>query len=141
MGYGLVALIQSRGQIGDVEGVLLVRGVLSPICHAAWTGVAAAALWQLRARPGVRSLERFAAAFAAAAALHAIWDGFAGIAPHVAAGLISAVLLPRRCGRTETRTTSDCIYTEWAPEIDRAARSAELDDLLSAVAWGGSLER
>jgi RsiW-degrading membrane proteinase PrsW (M82 family) len=90
MGYGLVALIQAGGQIGVVDDVLFVRGVLSPVCHAAWTGIAAAALWQLS---DGRSWIRFAAAFAAAVGLHAAWDSTVSIAPHVVIGLVSAALL------------------------------------------------
>ncbi len=46
MGYAFVALIASRGDIGAVEQMLLLRGVLSPAGHMAWTGLACAALWQ-----------------------------------------------------------------------------------------------
>jgi len=100
MGYGLVALIQSRGQIAVVEDVLFLRGVLSPVCHAAWTGIVAAALWRLS---GPRSWVRLAAAFVAAVLLHAAWDSTTTVAPHVAIGLVSAALLvtqlrPRRLG-------------------------------------------
>ena len=35
MGYGLVALIKSQGSIGTLEQVLLLRGLLSPVGHAA----------------------------------------------------------------------------------------------------------
>src|SRR3954469_8991520 len=90
MGYGLVALIHSRGQIGVVEEVLFLRGVLSPVCHAAWTGIVAATLWRLS---GPGSWLRLAAAFAAAVLLHAAWDSTATIVPHVAVGLVSAALL------------------------------------------------
>jgi RsiW-degrading membrane proteinase PrsW (M82 family) len=90
MGYGLVALIQSRGQIGVVEEVLFLRGVLSPVCHAAWTGIVTAALWRFT---GPHSRGRLAAAFGAAVLLHAAWDSTVTVAPHVAIGLVSAALL------------------------------------------------
>ena len=45
MGYAFVVLIQSRGNLGVVDNVLFVRGILSPAAHMAWTGIAAAALW------------------------------------------------------------------------------------------------
>jgi RsiW-degrading membrane proteinase PrsW (M82 family) len=38
MGYGLTALFLSHGDIGQVEKLLFVRGVLSPAGHGAWTG-------------------------------------------------------------------------------------------------------
>src|SRR4051794_4852126 len=100
MGYGLVGLIQSRGQIGVVEEVRFLRGVLSPVCHAAWTGIVAAALWRLS---GPRSWVRLVVAFAAAVLLHATWDSTTTVAPHVAIGVVSGALLvtqlrPRRLG-------------------------------------------
>jgi RsiW-degrading membrane proteinase PrsW (M82 family) len=88
MGYGLVALIQSRGQIGPTEEVLLIRGLLSPIGHAAWTGLVCAALWR---RPF--SWPILAAAFATAVALHALWDLTDSTLVHVAIGTLSGTLL------------------------------------------------
>jgi hypothetical protein len=49
MGYGLVALIHSGGQIGVTEEVLATRGLLCPAGDAAWTGLVCAALWRVRA--------------------------------------------------------------------------------------------
>ncbi len=39
LGYGFTALIASRGNVGLAEFVLLVRGLLSPAGHAAWTAL------------------------------------------------------------------------------------------------------
>jgi RsiW-degrading membrane proteinase PrsW (M82 family) len=88
MGYGLVALIQSGGHIGPAEDVLLIRGLLSPVGHAAWTGLVCAALWR---RP--RSWPLVAAAFATAVSLHASWDSTGSILVHVAIGTLSGALL------------------------------------------------
>jgi RsiW-degrading membrane proteinase PrsW (M82 family) len=96
MGYGLVALIQSRGQIGPAEEVLLIRGLISPLGHAAWTGLVCAALWR---RP--RSWRIVAAAFVTAVALHALWDSTDDTLVRLAVGIVSGALLaaqirPRR---------------------------------------------
>jgi len=88
MGYGLVALIQSRGQIGPTEDVLLIRGLLSPIGHAAWTGLVCATLWR---RPF--SWPATATAFATAVALHAMWDSTDSTLVRVAIGTLSGTLL------------------------------------------------
>jgi protease PrsW len=88
MGYGLVALIQSGGRIGPAEDVLLIRGLISPIGHAAWTGLVCAALWR---RP--LSWPVVAAAFATAVALHALWDSTGTTVAHVAIGTLSGTLL------------------------------------------------
>jgi len=50
MGYGLVSFMQSRGDILILQQVLLIRGLLSPAGHAAWTGFVCAVLWRERER-------------------------------------------------------------------------------------------
>ncbi|MBV9921158.1 MAG: PrsW family intramembrane metalloprotease, partial [Pseudonocardia sp.] len=37
MGYAFVQLISTHGSLAAVDGVLMVRGVLSPAAHMAWT--------------------------------------------------------------------------------------------------------
>lgn len=75
MGYGFVTLIQSSGNLAAVDGVLLLRGILSPAAHMAWTGLTAAALWQA-ARRGwhAAAVWRFLGVYAVAVALHTTWD-------------------------------------------------------------------
>ena len=77
MGYGLVALIVSQGNIGVLEEVLLVRGLLSPVGHAAWTGIVCAVLWGTREKYGKTFNFRVVLVFIIAIILHALWD-FAG---------------------------------------------------------------
>jgi RsiW-degrading membrane proteinase PrsW (M82 family) len=88
MGYGLGALIQSRGQIGATEEVLRIRGLISPVGHAAWTGLVCAALWR-----SPRSWTVVAAAFTTAVALHALWDSTDSVLGRVAIGTVSGALL------------------------------------------------
>lgn len=80
MGYGFVALLQSRGNLGVLDEVLLVRGLTSPAGHAAWTGIVCAVLWRERVRVGRATLDwRVAGAFLTAVLLHTLWDTFASI--------------------------------------------------------------
>lgn len=74
MGYGLVALIQSKGDVGILEEVLLIRGLLSPVGHAAWTGMVCAALWHERERSGRVFNPSIIGVFVLAVALHVLWD-------------------------------------------------------------------
>jgi RsiW-degrading membrane proteinase PrsW (M82 family) len=102
MGYGLVALIQSGGQIGPTEEVLLMRGVLSPVGHAAWTGLVAGTLWETRAhlrRP--RAWLALAAAFVTAVSLHAAWDSTDSILVRAGLGLLSGTLLALQIRRPQ----------------------------------------
>ncbi len=79
MGYGFVALLASRGSIGILEETLLVRGLLSPAGHAAWTGIVCAVLWRERLRAGHPVLNlRIVGAFVLVVVLHALWDTFNG---------------------------------------------------------------
>lgn len=80
MGYGFVTLLQSRGNLGVLDEVLLVRGLTSPAGHAAWTGIICAVLWRERAKAGHATLNRrVVGAFVVAIVLHALWDTFASI--------------------------------------------------------------
>jgi len=75
MGYGLVALIQTQGDVNQLNQVLMIRGLLSPAAHAAWTGLICAMLWRERQRLGRISINyRVIGYFLLAVALHAAWD-------------------------------------------------------------------
>jgi len=75
MGYGLVALIKSQGDVGVLEQVLLIRGLLSPAGHAAWTGFVCAVMWREREREGRGLLSLpVIGAFILAIVLHTLWD-------------------------------------------------------------------
>jgi RsiW-degrading membrane proteinase PrsW (M82 family) len=75
MGYAFVTLIETRGDLGTVDGLLLLRGLLSPAAHMAWTGLTAAALWEAAARRWqARALLRFVLVYLIAVGLHTTWD-------------------------------------------------------------------
>jgi protease PrsW len=75
MGYGLMMLLLSGGDIGRVEQLLLVRTVLSPAGHGAWTGLICAMAWRARERPTLAASLCVPLAFLVAVLLHALWDG------------------------------------------------------------------
>ena len=94
MGYGLVELIHSRGQLGPTETLLALRGLASPAGHAAWTGLICAALWQARARgPRAGAWGPVAAAFGLAVYLHAMWDLTSSYAVRAVVAGVSIALL------------------------------------------------
>jgi RsiW-degrading membrane proteinase PrsW (M82 family) len=75
MGYAFVTLILSHGDLNAVDKLLLIRGVLSPAGHMAWTGLTAAVLWQASARGwSGRWILACLVTFAAAVAAHTAWD-------------------------------------------------------------------
>jgi RsiW-degrading membrane proteinase PrsW (M82 family) len=94
MGYAFVTLISSQGSIGAVDSILLLRGLLSPAAHMAWTGLTATALWHAADRdwkPG--PVLSFVAVFAVAVALHATWDSAGTIPVYIVLAAISLGLL------------------------------------------------
>lgn len=93
MGYGFQALLKARS-IAAVDSTLLLRALLSPAGHIAWTGLTVAALWRLRGarRPG-RAWLALIGAYVLAVALHASWDGIPGLVPHVVVAVVSLVIL------------------------------------------------
>lgn len=94
MGYAFVTLVQSQGNLAAVDGLLLLRGVLSPAAHMAWTGLTAAALWSAaNHRWSLPSVARFLVTFVIAIGLHAAWDSLSSIAGYAVIGLVSLGLL------------------------------------------------
>jgi protease PrsW len=94
MGYGFVSLLQSRGNLGILDEVLLVRGLTSPAGHMSWTGLVCAVLWRERVKAGHAIVNwRVVGAFLAAVVLHALWDTFAGIQSSTFVGFLSVELL------------------------------------------------
>ena len=74
MGYGVTALIRSHGNVSTLEQVLLVRGLVSPVGHAAWTGLVCSALWRTRLKTGKSFNPIVLVFFALAVSLHTLWD-------------------------------------------------------------------
>lgn len=93
MGYGFQALLSS-GTIAAVDDTLLLRALLSPACHIAWTGMTTAMLWHMHgSRRPVRARVAFATTFAVAAALHATWDGSTSVVVHVVVAFVGVLTL------------------------------------------------
>jgi RsiW-degrading membrane proteinase PrsW (M82 family) len=115
MGYAFVQMLQSHGNVSAVDGLLLLRGVLSPAGHMAWTGVAAAALWEARAqRWAPHAVRHFVFSFVAVAVLHALWDGtgtLPGYAVLSAISLGSWATSPTAPPSWATRPTAVCSPT------------------------------
>lgn len=94
MGYAFVTLIQSQGNVEAVQETLLLRGLLSPAAHMAWTGLTATALWYAAGRGWKGgAVLRFLAVFAVAVALHATWDSVGTIPVYIVLSAISLGLL------------------------------------------------
>jgi RsiW-degrading membrane proteinase PrsW (M82 family) len=94
MGYGFVSLLQSRGNLGVLDEVLIMRGLTSPAGHIAWTGLVCAVLWRERINAGHATLNRrVIGAFLTAVILHALWDTFASVRSPTFVGFLSVELV------------------------------------------------
>jgi RsiW-degrading membrane proteinase PrsW (M82 family) len=94
MGYGFVSLLASKGNLGVLDEVLLVRGLSSPAGHMSWTGLVCAVLWRERLKAGHATLNwRVLGAFLTAAVLHALWDTFVGVGSTNLVGFLGVTLL------------------------------------------------
>jgi protease PrsW len=94
MGYGFVSLLSSKGNLGVLDEVLLVRGLTSPAGHMAWTGLVCAVLWRERLKVGHATLNwRVLGAFLTAVVLHALWDTFASVRSPTFVGFLSVDLV------------------------------------------------
>jgi RsiW-degrading membrane proteinase PrsW (M82 family) len=103
MGYGFQALLSAHS-ITAVDDTLLLRALLSPACHIAWTGATVAMLWRIRSAPDHRAaVLGFAAVFAAAVALHATWDSSTSVGVHTAVALVGVAALLTLIHRSRTR--------------------------------------
>jgi RsiW-degrading membrane proteinase PrsW (M82 family) len=93
MGYAFVALVQTGGSVGAAEQTLLIRGLLSPAGHAAWTGLVCWGLWRFVIDPTGKHFAGFLGMYAVAVTLHTAWDGLGGRITYVVVGGISIGLL------------------------------------------------
>jgi RsiW-degrading membrane proteinase PrsW (M82 family) len=92
MGYAFTTLLQSQGSIVDTVDVLLLRGIMSPAGHMAWTGITAAALFAAAAGGWTgRRVAAFVGAFVLAVALHTLWDSQSSLIGMAVVAVVSLV--------------------------------------------------
>jgi RsiW-degrading membrane proteinase PrsW (M82 family) len=101
MGYAFTTLLQSQGSITATVDVLLVRGIMSPAGHMAWTGIAAAALFGAAATGWTgRRIAGVIGAFVLAVALHTLWDSQSTVWGMAAVAGVSLIALGWTVHRT-----------------------------------------
>jgi protease PrsW len=122
MGYGLVALVRSRGDLTVVNELLVDRALLSPAAHMAWTGLAAAALWW--AATGTargRAIVGFVVVYVSVSMLHAAWDTFDGRWAHAGLALVSFALLVVTAHRLARTGRPRLDGSRWGPAVPSLA--------------------
>ena len=75
---GQLSAAATQAGVSQMLSILLLRGVLAPLGHVAWTAIAAGALWRVKGdkpfSPMMMLDGHFLKAFLIPVALHAIWD-------------------------------------------------------------------
>lgn len=112
MGYAFTTLVQSHGSVTATVDVLLLRGIMSPAAHMAWTGITATALYAA-AESGwaARRTWMSVGAFVLAVALHTAWDSAPSLVWTAVVAVVSLVAL----GWTVHRTAVDVRARAQAP--------------------------
>jgi len=88
MGYGFAALL--NGGLGALDGTLLLRALLAPAGHVAWTGLSMAAIGRIRGTSHrSRAILVAIAAFIGVVILHALWDASSSSIVRIVVALLS----------------------------------------------------
>jgi protease PrsW len=121
MGYGFTALLSQRS-VAAVEETLLLRALLSPAGHVAWTGLTVAAIWRIpSARRKGRAFLLAVLTFVLAVLLHTAWDGTDNLIVHIVVGLGSFTALMIMIGRAHRGPKIPPVAVEVSPLPDPGA--------------------
>ncbi len=94
MGYAFFALVSRGGGLSAMQDTLLLRALLAPASHLAWTGMTAWALWRIGGTPRRRhAVATLLVTFAGAVGLHYLWDQTENLTAHVALAVVSVAVL------------------------------------------------
>jgi RsiW-degrading membrane proteinase PrsW (M82 family) len=79
MGYAFTALLGSGGSLSATVAVTLMRGVLSPLGHGAWTAILVGVLFRESRNGHFRISLAVIGAYLTVVILHGLWDGLPGV--------------------------------------------------------------
>jgi protease PrsW len=92
MGYGFTALL--GGGLAALDETLLLRALLAPAGHVAWTGLSVGAIGRIRGTSHRgRAIFAAVAVFAAVVILHAVWDASSSSLVRIGVALLSFIAL------------------------------------------------
>jgi RsiW-degrading membrane proteinase PrsW (M82 family) len=92
MGYAFTALLS--GGLAALDETLLLRALLAPAGHVAWTGLSVGAIGRIRGTSHrFRALLVAIGVFGAVVILHAVWDGSSNSLVRIAIALLSFIAL------------------------------------------------
>ena len=92
MGYGFTALLS--GGLAALDETLLLRALLAPAGHVAWTGLSVGAIGRIRGTSHrSRAIFVAIAVFVAVVILHAVWDASSSSLVRIVVALLSFIAL------------------------------------------------
>jgi protease PrsW len=135
MGYAFAVLLHSGGRLEPVTLLLASRSLAEPGGHAAWTGLACAALFAVRgARRRWLGWLRFFVVFAGGVALHGMWDSLTTDGAYLAVGGGSFALLMATTWLLHRNQTEQRDRTDQGAGSEPSRPRSPL-----ASAWSGSV--
>jgi RsiW-degrading membrane proteinase PrsW (M82 family) len=78
-GYAFSAFLASQGSLSTTVGVTLLRGVLSPVGHGAWTAILISVLFRESGSKRFRINLKVLGAYVTVVILHGLWDALPGL--------------------------------------------------------------
>jgi protease PrsW len=92
MGYGFTALLS--GGLAALDETLLLRALLAPAGHVAWTGLSVGAIGRIRGTSHrLRAIVVAIVVFVAVVILHAVWDASSNSLVRIVVALLSFIAL------------------------------------------------
>ena len=92
-GYSFVAFLESGGSLTLSVGVLVLRGLLSPAAHGAWTGILAGIIFRESRMFSFRIDFWVVLAFLGVSALHGLWNGLSLVLTDFVSPVLSALVI------------------------------------------------
>jgi len=83
IGYAFNEFLRSHGNVTYTMGVILLRGILSPLGHGTWTAILAAVLFRESRSCCFRINYSVISTYLIVSALHGLWDGLPDLLSHI----------------------------------------------------------
>lgn len=77
-GYAFAAFLHTGGDLSLTVGIVLMRGVISPLGHGTWTAILCSVLFRERRAGRFRFNHRVLGAYLLVVVLHGLWNGLPG---------------------------------------------------------------
>lgn len=133
-GYVFTAYVASNGSLSSLVEVTLVRGLLSPVGHGAWTAILASVMFREGTRSRFRINWPVIAAFVTVVVLHGLWDGLPPVVDALTGSAMAVLITQAAIGLTGLALLW-YRYREAVRRQTRALESERVADTSAADTW------